>query len=436
MKLEQFGLLVGSEKQFNSAIGMYIPVVNSTRFAQLESILTDQDAGFMCELEGVGTKKWNGSAFSDFGGILKPINISASNLDWVEKGFLLSVQPIAVSIGGDIIEYKGSFIGTLPTLLGGTYTGYIDNFICDAVGITGTGFFGNAKHRTNPRYPNLKYLSVATQILAGDIAGGFDYNTIFPVLETFVGNFTHTFSNTGVKNNPSFNALKYITGNLAATGYPTSSITGTISFPLLEFVGGSITLSNVFLAGGTGFSSPKLKYIQTLTISSTGGLINLDFSGLEVCNLLTVSGSSLQGLSSFVFNSLKYLQTWNLQPANFCPTVSFPAMVEWGMDSISSAINLVPTSGASQLTDVLLGTIGTLKAIHSSNITITGQALTQSCVDAILALLVSLDGTNGTTLYGSGKIVNLSGGTSATPSSTGLSNKAILQGRGATITTN
>lgn len=69
------------------------------------------------------------------------------------------------------------------------------------------------------------------------------------------------------------------------------------------------------------------------------------------------------------------------------------------------------------------------------NVTMTGMKLTQSAVDGILVSLAALDGTGGTTSYNS-FTVNLSGGTSSTPSATGLTAKATLVGRGCTVTTN
>ena len=69
------------------------------------------------------------------------------------------------------------------------------------------------------------------------------------------------------------------------------------------------------------------------------------------------------------------------------------------------------------------------------NVTITGAALNQASVDGILVSLAALDGTNGTTAWSS-KTVNLSGGTSSTPSATGIAATATLVGRGCTVTTN
>lgn len=69
-------------------------------------------------------------------------------------------------------------------------------------------------------------------------------------------------------------------------------------------------------------------------------------------------------------------------------------------------------------------------------ITFTGCGLNQASVDAILVRLSQLDGTNGTTLFGTGRTVNLTGGTNTTPSATGLAAKDVLTARGVIVTNN
>ena len=59
----------------------------------------------------------------------------------------------------------------------------------------------------------------------------------------------------------------------------------------------------------------------------------------------------------------------------------------------------------------------------------TNAALDQTSVDLILVCLAALDGTGGTTSY-DGHVVNLSGGTNATPSATGTAAIVTLSGRG------
>lgn len=70
------------------------------------------------------------------------------------------------------------------------------------------------------------------------------------------------------------------------------------------------------------------------------------------------------------------------------------------------------------LVTLTLGTVGVTQAILGP-VTATTCKLNQATVDGILTLLVSLDGTGGTTLYPTSQVVNLSGGTSAAPTFTG-----------------
>lgn len=103
---------------------------------------------------------------------------------------------------------------------------------------------------------------------------------------------------------------------------------------------------------------------------------------------------------------------------------------------------LVSTGGAvtmntslGNLTTVTLGTVGTTTRING-NINLSGQKLDQASVNGILAVVASLDGTNGTTAWSAGKTLNLSGGTSSAPSGQGITDKATIIARGATVTTN
>lgn len=96
----------------------------------------------------------------------------------------------------------------------------------------------------------------------------------------------------------------------------------------------------------------------------------------------------------------------------------------------------VPSATCANVASVTLGTVGTLKSILGATITLSGLKLPSANVNAVLALLVSLDGTNGTTLWGSGKTLNISGGTNGAPTGQGITDKATLVARGATVTTN
>ena len=81
---------------------------------------------------------------------------------------------------------------------------------------------------------------------------------------------------------------------------------------------------------------------------------------------------------------------------------------------------------SNQLTGWSGGTVSaTLGDFQAQN-----NLLTQSAVDAILAAFVAAGRTTGT------RILNLGGVGNATPSATGLTDKATLQSRGWTVTTN
>jgi len=149
--------------------------------------------------------------------------------------------------------------------------------------------------------------------------------------------------------------------------------------------------------------------------------------------LTTVTGIfavSFALLTSISFPSLQYFGSlFNVSSSPNLTSATFSAAVYY-------ASNISMSTGNGSLATVTLGTIGTLKAVIGATINISGQALTSASVNAILALLVSLNGTNGTIAWGAGQTLNISGGTSAAPSGQGITDKATLVGRGATVTTN
>ena len=102
--------------------------------------------------------------------------------------------------------------------------------------------------------------------------------------------------------------------------------------------------------------------------------------------------------------------------------------------SIPNVININSSIyfSSPNLTSVNIGVIGKLKQANS--VQIVNSALSEETVNYVLALLVSLDGTNGTILYGGD--VYLDGGTSAAPTGQGLIDKATIESRGGTVYTN
>lgn len=188
------------------------------------------------------------------------------------------------------------------------------------------------------------------------------------------------------------NALQYVGGNFTFT----ASSLASVSFPALIAVNG---IFGPTVAAATSMSVPSLVYIGSNFTGTNAAITSIDLSSLQY-----VGGTFSPTLAGLA-------------------TLNLPAIVRILGAVTISAVSLVTFSFGSTLKQV------------GGNVTMTGMALNQSSVDNILVRLAALDGTGGTTAYSS-LTVNLSGGTSATPSATGLAAKTTLQGRGCTVTTN
>lgn len=199
-------------------------------------------------------------------------------------------------------------------------------------------------------------------------------------------------------------SLLYVGGNFQPG---TMTALNSLSIPLLQYVGGSITINTA--NNLSVLSMPSLRYVS--------GSINLSNMAL----LTTLSATLLSYLSGSISIS-------NLASLS---TVSFPSLVN-GPAAGSISMN----SGNGNISSVTIGTPGVTKSLLGSSINISGQKLDAASVNGLLALLVSLDGNNGTTLWGAGQTLTINGGTNAAPSGQGVADKATLQGRGATVTTN
>ncbi len=185
----------------------------------------------------------------------------------------------------------------------------------------------------------------------------------------------------------------------------------SVSFPVLAHVGGNFqpasfplltTLStNALLTVGGNYGPNTMALLTTLTANS----------------LTTVTGSFaptvMASLTSLTFNSIQNI-VGTFAPATMaaCTTVSLSGMVNYG-----STIT-IPSASMAAVSTLTLGTIGTLKSV-GGNVTLSGLALNSASVDAVMSLFASLDGTNGTTSYGTGKTIIINGGTNASPTTTG-----------------
>jgi len=149
----------------------------------------------------------------------------------------------------------------------------------------------------------------------------------------------------------------------------------------------------------TTLNLPKLTALQSLN-GSAG--INVNGAAISELNLPALTHCVIFGMGAAI----------NVANCPNLTTISAPNLTY--ATGLMGAISAV--SGNGNIANVTLGTIGKTKMMAA--VTLSMQKLTQASVDNTLALLASLDGNNGTILFGPSQSVNLSGGTSATPTST------------------
>lgn len=175
----------------------------------------------------------------------------------------------------------------------------------------------------------------------------------------------------------------------------------------------SLTFSELTIlatAGSNGFtiigfpalqtiSAPALYFTNSVHIENNPSLTLINFQILSEVNNFYISGNNNLIIFSWLF--LKYC-FGNFVVKN-CPSLQSIQLPVFGV---------------------------------SGDVDLSGNAIGQLQIDYVLQFLVSYDGTNGKILYGSGRNVNLSGGTNASPSATGIGYKNILVSRGCTVTHN
>ena len=260
---------------------------------------------------------------------------------------------------------------------------------------------------------SLTTFSMPAMILNSGMTGTANALTTLTLtnLVTIVGTYSLTANALTTLSMP---ALTTISTNFA----PAGTSLATVNMPLLTSVGGtfsptlaaltSLTLTNLqTVTGAFGLTA------ATLTTLSMPALTTLGAGFAPVCaSATTVTLTLLANITGAVAASFAALTT-----------LSFPALLSVSSTWTITAANLVTFSMNSGLLSI------------GGNFTMTGMKLNQASVDGILVSLAALNGTGGTTAYSS-HTVNLSGGTSSTPSSTGLTAKATLVARGCTVTTN
>ena len=212
------------------------------------------------------------------------------------------------------------------------------------------------------------------------------------------------------------------------SGYP--------AFPIAPFLLVEVLSFPALISAAGDFSPSYLDALTSLDVSalaSVGG--NFYPNSLDALTSLDVSALQSVG-GSFSPNSLGVLTSLDVSALQSGCGDFYPNSLSVLTSLDVSALQSVGGSFSPNSLDALTSLdVSGLLAVLSNYFTVTGAALTQATVNAILVKLASLDGTAGTTSFDNGT-VDLSGGTSASPSAPGLAAKATLEGRGNTVTVN
>lgn len=235
--------------------------------------------------------------------------------------------------------------------------------------------------------------------------------TISSNIEGLTGNL---FSSMGTVTNLTsilLNNLKYINGNLFDT--TTMNSLTTLSLPeIVNIIGnfGGLTANAL-----TSFQMPNLTYAKQFSFGGS----NLTSISLPLLNTVDQFSLVANSLTSLSLPLLKYIVTsiggvFNISSSSMT-SISIPSIVAVGS---SMATTITFTTPALQT--LTLPSLGTWKSC-GMNVSITNASLNQSSVDNLLAVFAYMDGTNGTISYGS-KSINISGGSSASPSNLGFVN--------------
>jgi hypothetical protein len=287
---------------------------------------------------------------------------------------------------------------------------------------------GNFNPNTTPALTNMTFTNFKT------ISGSFIPSTMiaitsmnFSTLSNVNGDFIPT--NMNALTSVSFSALTYIGSNFSP-----SIMNGlvTANFPSIITIGRDVSPNTMVALTTLGLDS-------LTTVNGNFNPNHLDgLTNLSVSSLTTIGGNFTMnicsGLITSSFPSLAIING-NFNPSNFAAltTLTLGSIVRIGVSSQSGSIISI-TQGCGNLTTFTLGT--TLKQIGntSGNVIITSAVLSAASVNALLLVLASLDGTNGTTQF-SNRVVTITG-TSAPPSGDGITAKNTLIGRGCSVTTN
>lgn len=234
-----------------------------------------------------------------------------------------------------------------------------------------------------------------------------------------------------------------INGQLAGTGigkwvsvidYYGGFITGPTSFTFDDLEGVTGNFFSAIPSTTINISAPNLIFVGNNTLfGASVSLTTLDLPKLKVASaigagffsysaLTTINVGSLISFSGFSTGiTFPVLTTLDLSKVQYITlgisAVTFSVLTSLSLASLI-AISNVLSFNAPLMTTLTMPPLGTWKAC-GGNISLTNIALNQTSVDKLLEALAYMDGNNGTLLYGTGKLVTITG-TSSSPSNLGV----------------
>lgn len=359
----------------------------------------------------------DGSHLTGVGGGSSPLSLNMT----VTDGFQYPIPLNVVKCGATIsTNSAGSFTITQGSGNGVQSFSYTDNFALQ------------------PALTSLTMNDLVCVIGSFSLAASNIATFSAPALTTIGGNFTHSFPTSSTA---TFPVLTSIQGDF------TPQQGGTSQYPLLTSIGGTFAPNSL---GVTSTTFSSLAYVNDFNPASVFSGSTIAFNSLaqvetfrptvwvgSVANFIALSTMATynpnwpSGVSQVYFPNLKFaIGGFTPQGTPQVSTFTAPSLINLG--GTPSFYGSFMDVGSS-LRNVTIGTVGTFKS--SGDLYLDGQNLSQVSVDYILHVYASLDGTNGTTSFGAGRTLDLSGGTNSAPSAAGLTDKATIVGRGATVST-
>ncbi len=385
-------------------------------------------------------------------------SIELSNLKYA--GIFYSGMPACTSVSLPVLAYASQF-----EIRGEELTSLS---VPQLKAIGGDLTFLNAPSMTSLSFPALETVGAMSLTPGGSVISSYS----FPSLKNMAGTLSITNTTVTTLDFPLLETMGTMSVTHGGTTFSFPSLTTCGSFSSSSSLVTSLSLPALTKCGTWSSNFTSLTSMSVPNLATVDGgfgpnvepvLTSMSFPALTTVNgnfgigthvllnsvnfssLTTITGSLNQG------SALAQMTTWNL-PAlatvsggitftvgALLTTLNIPALISacTVTGTAANIQNISFSTASGGLTNVTFGTVGITKNLNGAAIiTFAGQKMNQASVDRILAVIASLDGTNGTTSWGTGHSLVLTGGTNSTPSATGLANKAIIQARGATVTNN